>query len=366
MSEENEVFDLNALMSGFGQVPLKYLIYGTGGSGKSTNTVSILPAYLAAGWQVIYVFTENNAVSGFKDGLKLYGSIIQPFLKKGNLFIADLTKGINEKNKEYLAKVDSPEKSQLTLGAVTELCRWFTEKPLVRDFTAPPSEAAKAFRGLSNLTTLDKESKVLLIIDGYSPIDTDTGGFSYWAQGKKKVENSPAFFGGLRGSGTNVMQSLFAALQTDLIVLGHDKLQGINLTDMLSGEKKEEAVLRRDLLSEQLQESMGYPALATSTTASKLLGCFSLVLHATDTRLANNAKLPRFVFDRPEDGKWYTRTNLNFNKVTSLYARKINGPEIWPQDWSKALGLTFLLNEQKIDAEAYENLINLTKQQKLI
>lgn len=373
MSEENEVFDLNALANEIEKTPLKYLIYGTAGSGKSVNAVSLLPAYLAGGWQVIYVFTENNAIVGFKEGLKIYGPLIQPFLKKDQLFIADLTPSIAEKNRNYLAKVDNKENNQLTLGAAFALCWFFTEAPKVKDFTEGAAGKEKLFRGMGNLTALSKKEKVLVIVDGYSPVDIDLGGLVYWAQDKKKIDakNAAMFFGGLKGKGSEMMLSLFGGFPTDLVVLAHDKLQSIDTTNMLSGEAQTEQQLRRTLLDEQMQTAEGFPSLATNTTISKVLGSFSLVLHATDTRLANNLKLSRFIFDIPvqsanQPAKWYTRTSLNFLKASKLYAAKNGSVETWPQDWSKALGLTFLLNEQKIDAEVYETLINLTKQQKLI
>lgn len=358
---------LDGLLSGFGQTPLKTLIYGTAGAGKSVNAVSILPAYLASGYQVVYVFTENNAMNGFKEGLKIYWDCIKPFLKKDQLFIADLTQKILTKNRDNLGVVSSQEKSQLTMGAVYELCWFFTANPLVKDFTEGNAAKAVKFRNLTNLTDLTKDSKVLIVLDGYTAVDADVGGFAYWSQKKKAVQDNPAFFGGLRGSGTGVLQALLSGIQTDLVVLGHDKLQSVDLTDMLSGEAKEEQKERRALLEEQLQEASGFPALATSTTISKMLGLFSLVLHAEDTRMAaGNAKMERFIYSFAKENKWYARLPLSLSKLSKAYAKQKSCPEQLPQDWTKNLYLAYLLQENKLDGDNYEKLLTLTNQKSLL
>lgn len=358
-------FDLDSLLGNIGKIPEKKLLYGTAGSGKSVSAVSAIIPYLIEDWTILFVFTENNALKGFQEGLRIYIEFLKPWIKPDSIWIADLTTKIAEKNKDNVGSVKSAENALLTLGGVYETCKFFTDSPEAYSLTSG-NKTVKKFKGKNNLTTLVPEDKVLIILDGYTALDNDTGGFAHWMQSKPKISNNAAFWGGLRGSGTNALQMLIAQINTDLIVMAHDKTKSIDLTDMLSGDKKEEAQARRDVLDEQMLDSVGYPSLGTSTTVSKLLGVFTMVLHAKDTRVASNNKIPRFQYDLPAaKNSWYTRLPKSLDYIIKKHAGAANCLSFLPQDYTHVIHLTYLLKEGKLSEENYHKLLTQTKQKPL-
>lgn len=360
--------DLNALAAALGHGSLKTFLYGSAGGGKTTNTVSMLAPYLAEGYRIIWVITEDNSLAGLRDGIRLYSKVLLPYLTTGKLFIADLRQQIAAFNKGFVGNATTPGNTAIAPGGPMALFQFLTEKPKVKDFTTP-TVAEKNFSGLTNLTSLKEEDRVLLIIDGLTRVDANTAGFSYLARGLQKLETSPFAIAGLQKGGIVALQDVLSALTCDLVCLGHDSLTSVDLTDAISGaEKKEEAKEKRELQAQQLQDSSGFPAIATSSTRSAFLGNFGLVLHASDTRLASNKSRARFQYDfslTTDKTTWYTRANLAFASAAKRFASQRTCPIFVPQDWTSSLLLTYLHEMNRLSEENLVKLLTLTQQQRL-
>ena len=372
---QNPVYELSSLLAGISVAPLKILIYGTGGSGKSTNVVSFLPAYLAGGYKVIFVFTEDNASKGFKDGLSIYWKWIQPYLKPDSVFIADLTEAINKKNQKYVGKFSDSDTAQSLFahGGIYETCQFFTERPLVKDLVEGEKAIPKKFMGKSSLLELTEKDKVLIILDGYTTLDdTATGMGAYIVNEKALSKNKQVQLGAWKGTGTTMMRTVFESLRTDLIVCAHDKVQGFASSALASGDEKKELILKEQMQEEQLQEATGFPAIGSSTTISKWLGSFGLTFHAMDTRLAESPKIFRFVYSpqvkasaNSTESIWYTRISVAAEQSIIAYTKQHNGNKQYPQDWTRACWLHFLKQSNKIGEQQYEELLKLTGQKPL-
>ena len=372
---DQPAYDLASLLAGISVAPLKILIYGTGGSGKSTNVVSFLPAYLAGGYKVIFVFTEDNASKGFKDGLSLYWKWIQPYLKPNSIFVADLTEAINKKNQSYVGKFtdNDTSKSLLAHGGIYEVCQFFTERPFVKDLVEGAQAVPRKFIGKNSLMELTEKDKVLIILDGYTTLDdTATGMGAFIVNEKTLPKNKSVTLGAWKGTGTTMMRTVFESLRTDLIVCAHDKVQGFSSSSLASGDEKKDLEMKEKMQEEQLQEATGFPAIGSTATISKWLGSFGLTFHAMDTRLAENPKTFRFIYSPPVKAKansteaiWYTRTSVAAEESISAYTRQHNGNKQYPQDWTRACWLHFLKQSNKIGEQQYEELLKLTGQKPL-
>lgn len=369
---EQPTYDLASLLAGISSAPLKILIYGTGGSGKSTNLVSFLPAYLAGGYKVIFIFTEDNASKGFKDGLSIYWKLIQPYLKPDSIFIADLTEAINKKNKDYVGKFTDTDtsKSLLAHGGVYETCMFFTERPFVKDLVEGDKATPKKFMGKNSLMELTEKDKVLVILDGYTTLDdTATGMGAFLVNEKALPKNKAVTLGAWKGTGTTMMRTVFESLRTDLIVCAHDKVAGFSSSSLASGDEKKELELKEKMQDEQMQEATGFPAIGSTTTISKWLGSFGLTFHAMDTRLAESPKIFRFVYSPQVKAKpnstesiWYTRLSVAAEESIVKYTKQHDGNKQYPQDWTRACWLHFLKQSNKIGEAQYEELLKLTGQ----
>lgn len=368
MTENANTFDLDALIGSLGKGSLKTFLYGAAGGGKSTNVVSMLSPYLAEGYRVIWVITEDNSLTGLRDGLSLYKTVIAPFLAANKLFIADLRQQIAAFNKNYVGNVTSLTNTAIAPGGPMALFEFLTEKPKVKDFTNP-TPLAKNFAGMSNLTALKEEDKVLLIIDGLTRVDANTAGFSYLARGLKKLDPSPFAIAGLQKGGITALQDALSCLACDLVCLGHDSLTSVDLTDIMTdAEKKEEVKEKRELQSGQLQDASGFPAIGTSSTRSAFLGNFGLVLHASDTRLPTTRARARFQYDfslESDSPTWYTRANLTFANAAKRFASQRVCPIFVPQDWTSSLLLTYLHEMNRLSEENLVKLLTLTQQMRL-
>lgn len=375
MSEAALDFDFDSLLKGLTQNSLKTLIYGAAGSGKSANLASAITAYLAGGYTVIYLITEDNAFAGLRNGLAIYKQYITPYIGKSNFFIGDIRNDIAKVNKGYTANAKDAKATAIAKGGVSCLFDFLAEAPKVKNFLdMGAAKPAVNFRGLKNLGDLRREDKVLLIIDGFSRVDANTAGYAYYARGLRDLDTSPFAISGLQKGGVTVLKEAIDCLDIDLIVVAHAALSAVDLTDVIKDKDKQvEAKEKLALTQEQMQRAGGYPALGTSSTRESLLGSFGIVLHSEDTRLADTSKLTRYIYSSldntvgdSKDQGWYTRANQEFKYWIAQYAIKEGKLAHIPQNWLSSLFLSYLYQMNRLDEDTLSKLLIATKQKGLL